>query len=477
LISNLSMQRDDKYRRYLLVLAVGLVPVLPAAGQETAGQRVYAEQLRVALDEQSPESREIGFDAGGWFSFALFSYDDAAARKTRTLRKYELRGWASFNIRGVHRAYVRGLLNWDDWNEGDNPITGRGDEFNERIERAWYQFDLGRLLRNQTHREPPVDFRLKVGRQFATIGTALVLSMPLDMVRFDLAADEWEFMAMLGKTLKHTRNIDDSDRVATHQDRCFYGFELAYRGFDHHRPFVYFLSNEDHTSPASEDPSQSYDYSSRYLGAGSEGAILLPDLRYQVELVGEWGKTYSEGVTTGRDRICAMAFDVLLEYLFQTHMHPKLMFEYLYASGDSDRRSSATATVGGNLAGTKDTAFNAFGFRDTGIAFAPRISNIHMYSFGASFFPLEKTKLFKKMEVGSKVFFYHKANASGPISDTTATNNARWLGWEWDTFCNWRITSDLAWTIRYGAFQPGSAYDGGEDSCRQFLFTGVVLSF
>jgi len=44
-------------------------------------------------------------------------------------------------------------------------------------------------------------------------------------------------------------------------------------------------------------------------------------------------------------------------------------------------------------------------------------------------------------------------------------------------FCNWRLTSDLAWTIRYGAFFPGSAYDGGDKTCRQFVYTGMVLSF
>ena len=62
-------------------------------------------------------------------------------------------------------------------------------------------------------------------------------------------------------------------------------------------------------------------------------------------------------------------------------------------------------------------------------------------------------------------------------SDTTATEDSSCLGWEWDLFCNWRITSDLAWTLRYGAFMPSGAYDSGYDSCRQFLYTGVVLSF
>ncbi|GAG43119.1 unnamed protein product, partial [marine sediment metagenome] len=139
------------------------------------------------------------------------------------------------------------------------------------------------------------------------------------------------------------------------------------------------------------------------------------------------------------------------------------------------RTVSSTATVGGNTAYTRDHAFNAFGFRDTGIAFSPAVSNLNMYALAASFFPLEHIELFKKLEVGSKVFFYHKAS-HGAISDTDAANTtSRWLGWEWDVYCNWRISSDLTWTIRYGAFQPGAAF--AHDDCRSFLYTGVTFSF
>ncbi|MDY6913802.1 MAG: alginate export family protein [Planctomycetota bacterium] len=464
--------------RVLPLFAVAAISAAPALGQDLNGARVYSEQLRVKLDEQLPEAREMGFDAGGWFSFALFSYDDEPSRRDRTLRQYQIRTWASMNLRGVHRAYVRGLLNWDCWNSGDNPAGGRGDDFDGEIERAWYQFDLGRWLQHRTGQKPPVGFKFKIGRQFATIGTALTLSMPLDMIRFDVALRDWQFMAMLGQTIRDSNNVvDNSSRVAGHQDRCFFGFELVYTGFGQHRPFVYYLDNQDNTRPDPPDPTQGYEYTSRYVGIGSEGTVLLPDLRYRAEVVGESGKRYSDGIAAGRDHICAMAVDVMLEYLFRRPTRPKVMVEYLYGSGDSDHVSTATSTVGGNWPGTRDTNFNAFGFRDTGIAFAPRISNIHIYVLGTSFFPLEHIELFKKMEIGSKVFFYHKARASGPIGDSSTDNRGKWLGWEWDIYCNWRVTSDLAWTIRYGAFQPGSAYDGQGQSCRQYLYTGITLSF
>ena len=466
----------DNLQGWLVLVAMAVIPVA-ALGQERGGREVYEEQLRVALDKQLPEAREVSVDAGGWFNFALMIFDDAAADRDRALRQFQLRVWGSANVRGVHRAYVRGLLSYDDWESGDNPTFAHGDDYDEDVERAWYQFDLGQMLRNQTGEEPAVGFKFKVGREFMTIGTALALSMPLDMIQLTATTVDWEIMALLGNSRVHSNNIDDSEAVADQQDRLMWGGQVTYRGLDRHRPFVYFLGNRDHTDPEPPSTTQSYGYDSRYVGLGSEGTVLSPDLRYQVEVVGEWGRTYSDGVVWGRDRISAMAIDALLEYSFRHHMQPKVKFEYIFGSGDRDRGTSATATIGGNLAGTKDHAFNAFGFRDTGIAFSPRISNIHIYNLNASFFPLEKVELFRKMEMGSQVFFYQKARRSGAISDTTAANAARWVGWEWDVYCNWRLTSDLAWTMRYGAFQPGSAFDGGDKSWRQFLYTGIVFSF
>lgn len=449
---------------------------LPARAQQ-GGEGIYEELLRQQLDAQDPMAREIGVDAGGWFNFAFLHYNDVPGQQRRQLRQYQLRAWASVNIKKVHQAYVRGLLTYDDWDGHDNPISRRGDDFDGQVERAWYRFDLGRLIQQQTGSTPPMGVQVKVGRDFTTVGTALVLAMPLDHFRFDVEYNGLEFMAMLGKTLRDSTNIDDSPPVANRQDRNMYAFELAYSGLSHHRPFVYFLSQFDHTTPKPILATQAYDYSSRYMGVGSTGTLLVPELAYQTELAGQWGRTYSEGaIHQSQDDIRAMAFDLQLEYLFQVPTHPRAFFEYLHASGDSDRRASATSTFGGNLVGTDDHAFNAFGFRDTGIAFAPRISNLNMWVIGGRFFPLEAYDAFREMEVGTKVFLYDRDKRHGPISDATATGNDDFLGWEWDVYCNWRITSDLAWTMRYGAFMPSDAFRQ-RDAVRHFLYTGVSLSF
>lgn len=439
---------------------------------QAGGARIYEEQLRVQFDQQSLESRERGVDGGGWFNYAFFHYQDNEQR-TRTDSQYQFRPWGSLDYESVHRAYVRGLLDYDAWHDHDNP-DGGGDDKHFKVERAWYQFDFGQYLRNQTHQTPPVDLSVKVGREYTTLGTGLVLAMPMDMIQLDAAAGNWQFTALIGQSIHDTTNLDNSSPVSDHQDRCFFGGQVTYLGFSHDRPFVYYLENQDHTRPHPNDPDQSFDYTSRYVGGGSTGTLWLPDLRYQTEGAAEFGRTYSVGQTTDTDPIYAWVVDAQIDYYFQVKTHPNVGVEYLHGSGDSDR-GSATSTVNGNRAGTPDNAFNGFGYRDTGIAFAPSYSNLSIYSAGGGFFPLEQVPLLRKMEWGTRAYFYQKANASGGISDSSATESSPWVGWEWDVYCNWRITSDLTWTVRYGLFEPGSAF--ASDQSRNFLLTSVTYSF
>jgi hypothetical protein len=461
--------------RFVAALALALALSCGAATAQESGVRVYEEELRVQLDEQSIEPRDSGLDGGGWFNYALFHFTDSETDRTRTLQQYSVRAWGAANLQGVQQVYVRGLFSWNNWNRGDN--TSNTDEEFGQVERAWYQYSLAQDILNKTGKPAPLDFRIKVGREYTTIGTGLVLALPLDMVQMDFTIPGWEFKALLGKTLPDTPNIDQSLAVENQEMRDFFGGQVTYTGVAQHRPFIYFLGQDDHTTPEPKDPAQAYGYSSRYLGTGSSGTLVLPELRYQAEAVWEFGREYSFLATRAdeQDSICAMGLDALLEYSWRAPTHPQFTVEYLRGSGDADRQTSGTSTIGGNELGTRDKAFNAFGYRDTGIALAPNLANLNIYVAGASFYPLEKVQCFRKMQVGTKAFFYQKSVADGAISDSTADRHDSWVGWEWDAFFDWRITSDLSWTVRYGAFQPGEAYSDRET--RQFLYTGVSLSF
>jgi hypothetical protein len=464
------MTSQMAWRRFLAI-AVVAVSAAQAVAQPAAA-RIYDEQLRVKLDQIDPESREKDFDVGGWLNAAIFSYDDAPARAERNMRQYEIRAWASMNLQGVHRAYVRGVGRLNDWS-GDT-----SDDTETSVERAWYQFDLGKLLEQKSGQRPPIGVRATFGRDYQSIGTSLVLSTTLDMGKLEVTVGDWELMGFIGHTLRDSYNIDESPAVANRQERWISGVQVSYLGFSQHRPFAYWMHNNDNTDPSSITPGQAYNYDSDYFGGGSTGTLCVSNLRYQVEGVAELGQTFSSGVTSGRDRIQAYAIDVLIEYLFvDCPTKPRIGFEYLYASGDSDRDTSPISSLGGNRAGTSDGGFGGFGFRDLGVALNPELSNIHVYALNGSLFPLEHIEMFERLEFGTKLFFYSRAHGSGPINDSTTTTGSNYLGFEMDFFCNWRLTSDLAWTTRYGAFYPGSAYNGGDTSTRQYLYSGLVFSF
>jgi len=147
----------------------------------------------------------------------------------------------------------------------------------------------------------------------------------------------------------------------------------------------------------------------------------------------------------------------------------------MFASGDADRLLSTSGAAGGNRTGSLDTAFNGFGFRDTGVSAALIPSNLHIWRAGASFAPLEKLALFRDFELGSNWFLYHKNRSHGAISDATADEPHGFVGWEMDYFVNWRLSSDLSWTIRWGTFFPADAYSDQGSRC--FLFSGLTWSF
>jgi hypothetical protein len=156
--------------------------------------------------------------------------------------------------------------------------------------------------------------------------------------------------------------------------------------------------------------------------------------------------------------------------------HGQLIFEFLYATGDDDRLGSPVNTAGGNLAGTTDHGFNAFGFRNTGLAYAPPISNLVMFRLGGRVRPLPDHRCTKHLEIGTDVFFFMKDESRAAGIEAASTNQDMNLGQEVDVFLNWRILSDLLFTVRYGVFFPGSSYTGTR-SARHFLFTGITFSF
>jgi hypothetical protein len=276
----------------------------------------------------------------------------------------------------------------------------------------------------------------------------------------------------------------------------FYG-ALASLQVDTHRPFAYVLVQRDENTEddfsftvaggggaGATTITTEFEYDSYYVGVGSTGA-LSDQLTYAVEVVYESGENLSNSfdvdpgtgnlipVPQTEDDIEAWAVDVRLDYLLADARQTRLSGEVILATGDDDRGHTSN-TFDGNVTGTDDRSFNAFGLLNTGVAFSPPVSNLAMARVGFSTFPWPDVPALRRLQVGADVFVFGKFESDAPIDEPTTAD--RYLGVEPDLFINWRLSSDVTLALRYGVFFPGEAIVNDEDE-RHFFFTGLTFAF
>ncbi len=461
----------------LLVITAMAAPLRADEDSHEQRRRQIEQRVRLELQPVAPGEQRTLVEGGGWLRVASELFDDVL-RRDRTVHTGDLRLWGRLKIDDVHDIYARVRLGWEKW-AGDDSFDGDNTDFVEpRLDRLWYYVNLTAAMKkyHKTEIDPLVE--LQIGRQYMEIGTGLALSMPMDAVQLKITANSWEVTGMVARLISDMDNIDTSVPGFEHSRRLFVGGQVRYLGFAHHRPFAYFLWQHDYSGETPNDPVQEYKYNSKYVGLGSTGTLGLPDLKYEFEWVYEFGHSYGWGSRQGPDDVSASALDVRIEYIFRdVPTTPKLGFEYLWATGDGDRIGSPTNVLGGNAAGTTDTGFIGFGYRDTGLEFAPRMSNLHMWRFGASFYPFEKcsVKWLRDLEVGFNWYIYRKAVAEAAVSDYTADQINSDLGHELDVYVIWRVTNDLKLDFRLGNFMPGDAF--ADQGSRRYMYWGVTYSF
>jgi hypothetical protein len=437
-------------------------------------QQQVTRDIWERAEQEAPVARRVGFEYGGWYSFHLFLWDDGI-NSSRTYRRNDLRVWSRLTLDGgAHEFYARGLLSYLDFNSGDSYGGKDNDWEGMNLERGYYEFNLARALKTYRNQTLDSNFRLKVGRDLVKLGTGYALWTPMDHVRVVANLHDFEITGLVGQSVKSTPDFDRS-RPITESDRAFFAAQVRYLGIRQHEPFAYVLWQRDHNQDTFWALGREFDYDSFYVGLGSQGE-LVRNLWYSTEWVYESGRGHNGRRVCTDSVIKAWAFDAQLEYLFDTPMEPRASLEYMFASGDPDRVGSPTDSAGGNrLRDPVDRGFNGFGFRDTGLSFAPQLGNVHIWRAGTSFCPVKDKPLLYRLELGTNWFLYHKSRREAAVSDPTADQQSGYLGWEMDYFANWEITPDLMWTTRYGLFFPGDAFS--DRTTRTYFLVGMTWSF
>lgn len=441
-----------------------------------ATNRQAEERMRTVYDQQVPPSDKLTLDYGGYLTQNTFHFDDGI--QTRTLSRTELRLWASLSAEGgVHTVYARGFGGLAAWEKGTSPWpNGKNVDWEgPYLERLYYTLDLARAMDRYGGGRPTWlrEANVTVGRQYVIMGTGLSLSMPMDAVWMVVNAADVRVSGLVGQSIQQIDDFDITRPGWDNSNRDFYGVQVEYTGLQKHTPFAYVLWSNDNSIESPWDPFQNYAYNANYFGVGCHGQV-IGALMYSVEYVHQWGNSYGDGRFLGRDPINATAVDGQLSYTFEdVYGKPGWEVEYLYASGDPDRNS--IYTKGGNKGSTSDNAYHGFGYRNTGLAFAPEITNLQCIRNSVGWTPFPNIEVFKDLRFGADFFIYCKANPQGAVSDPTANRDEGYLGWEVDNYFDWRITSDLSLTTRIGTFFPGSAFS--EQQPRVFIFSGVTYSF
>jgi hypothetical protein len=441
----------------------------PQADRFFRRQEFVNEETRRRLDAHIPTEQQILLTYGGYFIPQWQQYDDVDDQSN--VRQLDLRLWGQVVVDDVHRIYARVKLIHTNFGPGDSPFGWNSDLEGPNLDQGFYELQLSEAVRRWCGAQWPADVRVTLGRQFVEFGRGLALSTILDGGTVDIETAQWRLRALLANTIHSDSNIDRSLQVEDHMDRLFGGVELSFLGLDSHRPYVYFVTQRDHTDEDPVNVAQEFDYDSTYIGLGSDGE-LLQNLRYATEAVFEFGRGYNRAAGPRND-IRAFAFDQLFEYFLEGPHEPVLSAEYALASGDEDRLA-ATATAGGNADST-DNAFLGFGYLNTGFAFAQEFTNLQFLRLGGSFKPLPDCRELKELEIGVDYFTFWRQKKDGPISDFRANTSSRDLGHEVDIYANWRILSDLSVIVRYARFWTGDAFDDGEK--RDYMYAGMVYSF
>jgi hypothetical protein len=442
------------------------------------------QQTRLQVDQSIPPGDRMLIDYGGYFTAAYLSLDDPTGYN-HALAQFELVGYADLNLDGANEFFARFHSLYNDFNPGD-AFNGRRDDYvTPRIERAFYRFDLQKSAAAYQGKKIPGDLVFTGGRQLVNWGNGLVLNEVVDGLSATVSSGNVSLDALAGVTANFSTDFDTSrPSFRTHTHRGFYGGMLGTQINQQHLYF-YGLDQADYNDDpplVSNGVTTAFKYNSFYLGLGANGNI-TDNLIYSAELVSEGGTTLSNSFTGSlspgnqvkqrNDRIKAFAFDARLSYAFADPYRSRMDGELILASGDSDRLSTST-TLGGNLPGTFDRAFNAFGLLNTGLSFSPTVSNLLMERVGASTFPFTSTQWFRQAQVGVDGFLFEKFQRNAPIDEASTTG--RLLGSELDTYLNWQITSDLSFAMRYGVFW-GTSIISGDRAPRMFAYTGVTYAF
>lgn len=468
-------------------------------------QRFLEEQIRPLIQPEltsAPVEQRFQYDYGGILRYTGLWFQDFGSnfpvplrnapefQASRANHDFDFRPWLAASLDKVHYGFIRGQFDFLQYHDGDE-YKRSSDWRGPFVDIGFYRLDIDEACRRYGCAQ--IDnwaADVTVGRQFLYVGRGIAFALVSDGVSLDWMCGDWAGHVFGSQSVGHFDNIDRTVPGSTRSDRDFFGVQLEYERWDHHRPYWFGVVQHDRSGESPNDPLQNYEYDSQYWGIGIRGEALFGEgetgcgfenLQYFSEFIVETGRSVGDDrnpatVSNRRDPIESWALDTGLIYYPQCRTKPRVLLEFAYASGDEDRFTPQNTQLG-NQPGTDDHSFLGFGFLNTGVSFAPLFANLEMVRLAGAFRPFEECCEWRMsdMEIGSSFFLYWRPDAAAGVSDVRADlPGHHFLGSELDLFANWRISSDLYLLLNYGVFFPDADSFSVEHS-RQFV--GLTLTW
>ena len=467
---------------FVILIPAGISSAQDEAAQSRMGeeerQLKYEDVITLRKTEKEPLAKKnFVFAYGGWVTFANTHYNDLDNNKS-------VEDWVKEDFYVDTRVWVRAmwyqllsfygrLQDYYVWRPRvASDYNGIGDDNKgPLIDMLYGELDLMRQYN--------VPFKVRVGRQFLTLGRGITYANVHDGVEFEYQVGRYiHIKGFMSQTKEFEDNIDYSvpgyDKKGN--NRQFYGVETAVVD-GKTSIYSYVLVQRDHSRAYPETPGQNYTYNSEYIGGGVKGEA-FPSLEYWGEYIKEYGdcNTDTTRASLAVKDVDAWAFNLGTKYEMNFYSHPVLEGEASYGSGNKSRER-VTNTVGGDADG-KDKNFLYFGIFEAGYALYPRLSNMYIYKVGLSLTPFEFLPYWgDKIAIGTRYYIYRKDQPSGGIYDIEATATSEDVGQEADFFGHWKIYENLYFTMRYGLFTPGAAYPATTRTPSQYLYMRIRFTF
>lgn len=406
----------------------------------------------------SKKDEDFIFNYGGWVFFDMEKYNDIDHNRqiedwVKNDNFTDTRVWMKGTYYKTLTLYARFMNLYIDRPEVSSDYSGKGNvNTGPGVDMLYATVDLSGKY------NVPVSFT--VGRQYFSIGKGIAYSNTDDgaLATYRIGEDVY-VRGFASRSRNHQYNVDYSlPTFRSANNRYYYGTEMACV-MDTAVYYVYGLVQQDRTKTYTLG--QNYTYNSEYVGTGISGQYGKA-FSYWGEIIKEWGTSNTDAtqVALAVKDVDALAFDAGATLKFDVYSHPSFEVEMAYGSGDKDRQR-VTNTVGGNING-RDTNFLYFGTFNAGYNFVPRLSNIYIYKAEASAKPVEFIPhIGPNIAVGAKYYLYQKDQLSGGVYDIYATQPAKYIGSECDTFLHYKAYENLYFTVHCGVFFPGKAFPDG----------------